>query len=204
MRMYRTGWLTAGIALLVVGVGAAAHASTRAFPTAFVVVVVTCLLVGLCAVGIRGSARPRRVRARFVATSALVGGTIAVAVVGFAALLGPRVGLLALVVLVTSPSAVRAYGRWLRLVPTPSASLLDALARIFGYASREEILAQDAWSLYFDVAERETLLAQLRMQRAITNHELRLKRRDGSAVWVLENMTMLEGSEHGIIEGTTS
>ena len=134
MRMYRTGWLTAGIALLVVGVGAAAHPSTRAFPTAFVVVVVTCLLVGLCAVGIRGSARPRRVGARFVATSALVGGTIAVAVVGFAALLGPRVGLLALVVLVTSPSAVRAYGRWLRLVPTPSASLLDALARIFANA----------------------------------------------------------------------
>jgi hypothetical protein len=134
MTMYRTGWLTAGIALLVVGLGAAVHASPRAFPIAFVVAAVACLLVSLCAVGIRGRARPRRVRARSVATSALVGGTIAVALVGFAALLGQRVGLLAFAVLVSSPSAVRAYGRWLRSVPTPSAAQLDAFARVFANA----------------------------------------------------------------------
>ena len=103
MRTYRTGWLVAGIALLLVGVGAAAHGSPRALLIAFVVVAVACSLVRLIAVGIRGTARPRRVRARFVATSALVGGTVAVALVGFAALLGQRVGLLAFVVLVSSP-----------------------------------------------------------------------------------------------------
>jgi hypothetical protein len=134
MRMYRTGWLVAGIALLLVGVGAAAHASPRALLIAFVVVAVACSLVSLSAVGIRGTARPRRVSSRFVATSALVGGTIAVALVVFAALLGQRVGLLAFVVLVTSPPAVRAYGRWLRSIPTPSAAQLDAIARAFANA----------------------------------------------------------------------
>ena len=134
MRTYRTGWLVAGIALLLVGVGAAAQGSPRALLIAFVVVAVACSLVSLSAVGIRGTSRPRRVRARFVATSALVGGTIAVALVGFAALLGQRVGLLAFVVLVSSPPAVRAYGRWLRSVPTPSAAQLDAIARAFANA----------------------------------------------------------------------
>ena len=38
MRMYRTGWLVAGFALLLVGVGAAAHASPRAVLIAFLVV----------------------------------------------------------------------------------------------------------------------------------------------------------------------
>jgi hypothetical protein len=132
--MYRTGWLAAGIALLLCGVGAAAHASPRALLISFVVVAVACSLVSLVAVGIRATARPRRVRARSVATSALVGGTIAVALVGFAALLGQRVALLSVVVLATSPPAVRAYGRWLRSTPTPSAAQLDAIARAFANA----------------------------------------------------------------------
>jgi hypothetical protein len=73
MRMYRAGWLTAGVALLL-GVGAAAHSSPRALLMAFVLVVVT------------------------------------------------------------SPYAVRAYGRWLRSLPTPSAAQLDAFARVFANA----------------------------------------------------------------------
>jgi hypothetical protein len=131
MKMYRTGWLVAGIALLVVGVGAAAHGSPRAPLIALVVVAVACSLVSSIVVDIRGTSRPRRARARSVATSALVGGGIAVALVGFTALLGQRVGLLAFVVLATSPRAVAAYGRWLRSVPTPSAAQLDAIARAF-------------------------------------------------------------------------
>lgn len=134
MSRYRTGWLVAGIALLLVGIGAAAHGSPRASLIAFVVAAMACSLVSLCVVGRRGSCRPRHVRVRLVATSTLIGGGIAVALVGFAALLGQRVGLLAFVVLVSSPFAVRAYGRWLRSIPTPSAAQLDAFARIFADA----------------------------------------------------------------------
>lgn len=134
MRMYRTGWLVAGIALLLVGIGAAAHRSPRASLIAFVVAAMACSLVSLCVVGRRGSSRPRHFRVRLVAANTLIGGGIAVALVGFAALLGQRVGLLASLVLVSSPFAVRAYGRWLRSIPTPSAAQLDAFARVFADA----------------------------------------------------------------------
>jgi hypothetical protein len=142
MKLYRTGWSVAGIALLIVGVGAAAHGSPLAVLISFVAVAVACSLLSLGAALIRGTSGPRRVRARSVATRAMVGGTVAVALVGFAALLGQRVALLAFVVLVTSPPAARACGRWLRSIPTPSADQLDAIARAFanagmGYAGNQ-------------------------------------------------------------------
>jgi diguanylate cyclase (GGDEF)-like protein/PAS domain S-box-containing protein len=78
----------------------------------------------------------------------------------------------------------------------------DACARIFGYSSREELLSQDVSSFYFDNGDRERMLEQLREHGSLTNLELRLRRRDGTAVWVLENASILEGREAGIIEGT--
>jgi diguanylate cyclase (GGDEF)-like protein/PAS domain S-box-containing protein len=75
----------------------------------------------------------------------------------------------------------------------------DACARIFGYDSREEFLNADANDFYFDDAERERLIQMLRDQRQISNLELRLRRRDGSAVWVLENMMLLDGTIEGTI-----
>jgi diguanylate cyclase (GGDEF)-like protein/PAS domain S-box-containing protein len=75
----------------------------------------------------------------------------------------------------------------------------DACARIFGFESRDEFLASDANDLYFDDNERERVVQMLREQRQISNFELRLRRRDGSTVWVLENVSLLEGD---ILEGT--
>ncbi len=75
----------------------------------------------------------------------------------------------------------------------------DACARIFGYASRDEFLTADANDLYFDDNERSRVVQMLRDQRQISNFELRLRRRDGSTVWVLENVSLLEGD---ILEGT--
>jgi hypothetical protein len=131
MTTYRAWWRIACTALLLIGVSAAVNASPEALPVAFAVVTAACALVSLCAIRLRGSARPGLVRARIVATSALVGGTTAAALVGFAGLLGARVALLGVFVLASSPSAVRKYGRWLRSVPAPSAAQLDAFARVF-------------------------------------------------------------------------
>jgi hypothetical protein len=50
------------------------------------------------------------------------------------AVVGQGVVLLGLFVLVSSPYAVRAYGRWLRSVPSPSAARLEAIARVFANA----------------------------------------------------------------------
>ncbi|HJQ38914.1 MAG TPA: PAS domain S-box protein [Thermoanaerobaculia bacterium] len=75
----------------------------------------------------------------------------------------------------------------------------DACARIFGYESREEFLATAATDLYFDRTERDRVVQMLRAQGSLSNSELRLRRRDGSAVWVLENVTLLDGDT---LEGT--
>ncbi|HVS30664.1 MAG TPA: EAL domain-containing protein, partial [Thermoanaerobaculia bacterium] len=79
----------------------------------------------------------------------------------------------------------------------------DAFARIFGFPSREEMLDSTAVSLYFDAEDRNRLINTLRDQKALTNVEARMRRVDGTAVWVLENMTLLDGM-HGqeVIEGT--
>ena len=75
----------------------------------------------------------------------------------------------------------------------------DAIARMFGYRDREEFLSQNTYSLYNSEADRNRLLAQVREHGSLSNVEVRMRRRDGTPVWVIENMTLLEG---GILEGT--
>ncbi|HEU4889438.1 MAG TPA: EAL domain-containing protein [Thermoanaerobaculia bacterium] len=75
----------------------------------------------------------------------------------------------------------------------------DACARLFGFETHEEFMAADANDFYFDETERDRVVQMLRDQGQISNLELRLRRRDGSTVWVLENVSLLEGE---ILEGT--
>jgi diguanylate cyclase (GGDEF)-like protein/PAS domain S-box-containing protein len=75
----------------------------------------------------------------------------------------------------------------------------DACARIFGYESKERLLATTAHEFYFDPEERARVIQRLRDQKHLSNLEQRLRRRDGSEVWVLENMSLLDDD---IIEGT--
>ncbi len=85
---------------------------------------------------------------------------------------------------------------------TPDGTILDcndACARIFGYESREEFLGANANDFYFDDRERERIVQMLREQRQSTNLELRLRRRDGATVWVLENVTL---RDEDVMEGT--
>src|SRR5206468_10218666 len=49
---------------------------------------------------------------------------------------------------------------------------------------------------------RQRLTSRLREQRSLSNVEVRMRRRDGTPVWVLENMALREGPEGGVIEGT--
>ena len=75
----------------------------------------------------------------------------------------------------------------------------DAIARIFGYRDRDDFLAQTAYSLYYSSEERNRLMAQVKENGAVSNVEVRMRRRDGTPVWVIENMTLLDG---GVLEGT--
>ncbi len=77
----------------------------------------------------------------------------------------------------------------------------EAMARIFGY-SREELLTIPAHTLYYTPEERQRAMARLHDQRSLSNIELRMRRKDGSPVWILENMSLLESADGGVIEGT--
>ena len=68
----------------------------------------------------------------------------------------------------------------------------EACWRMFGYASREEMIARPTTVHYFDVADRDRLLEQIRSERALKNLEVRLRRKDGSPFWVLENVLLVE------------
>jgi len=79
-----------------------------------------------------------------------------------------------------------------------------AFVRIMGYGSREELLACHAMEFYFSPTDRQEFLEQARSLGSLTNFESRLRRKDGSAVWVLENVNPVMGLEGPpvTIEGT--
>ncbi len=79
-----------------------------------------------------------------------------------------------------------------------------AFVRIMGYASREELLACHALEFYFSPSERQDFLEQCRSLGSLTNFASRLRRKDGSSVWVLENVEPVLGQDGTppMIEGT--
>jgi len=82
----------------------------------------------------------------------------------------------------------------------------QSFARIFGYASREEVLGLPgrAQEFYSSPSEREVFVSELQEKKVLNNLEIRLRRKDGSSVWVLENASLLdgEGDSSALIEGT--
>jgi len=79
-----------------------------------------------------------------------------------------------------------------------------AFVRIMGYASREELLACHALEFYFSPSERQDFLEQCRSLGSLTNFASRLRRKDGSSVWVLENVepVLAQDGAPAMIEGT--
>lgn len=79
----------------------------------------------------------------------------------------------------------------------------EAFARIFGY-TREEMLAHPTHELYFQPADRKQFLAELFKYGSLSNSEFRMRRRDASPVWILENVSLLPGPDGSpsILEGT--
>ena len=75
----------------------------------------------------------------------------------------------------------------------------EALVTYFGYGSREELMAQPTWDLYEERAERESLLASLQKAPALTNVRLHFRRKDGSAMTALMNVSLVGGQLLGTI-----
>ncbi len=82
-----------------------------------------------------------------------------------------------------------------------------SLARIHGYDSPEELIASITdigTQLYVDPADRDDLVDLLRIQGAVQNYEVKMRRRDGSVQWVSINSRVARERTGGLIyhEGT--
>lgn len=77
-------------------------------------------------------------------------------------------------------------------ISTPDGWLLaanPAFVEIFGFASMEEALATNVTALYPSPEERDTFIAELCRDGRITQREVERRRRDGSAVHLIENVS---------------
>jgi PAS domain S-box-containing protein len=79
----------------------------------------------------------------------------------------------------------------------------QALARIFGFSSREELLAGSTWQIYESPEDRQKLLGMVEREGTLVNHEQRLCRRDGEPVWVLINLSLVhDRADNPVLDGT--
>jgi PAS domain S-box-containing protein len=79
----------------------------------------------------------------------------------------------------------------------------DAAARIFGVASRDELLTRPMTDFYFDPADREALAADVVRAGPVTGREVRFRRADGQPLWALVNVSLLQDSPAGPVFHST-
>ena len=79
-----------------------------------------------------------------------------------------------------------------------------AFARMFGFNSIDEAQRTNARALYFDEADRERYVAEMRANGAVTGLAMRLRRKDGSELWTMETVTVIhdERGEPEVFQGT--
>jgi PAS domain S-box-containing protein len=90
---------------------------------------------------------------------------------------------------------------------TPEGALLecnDSFARNLGCDSAEELRNLRMESIYFTPEERTELVARLLTKRKLNNVELRCRRKDGTAAWLLSNLTVMEAGNKGIVIQSSS
>lgn len=79
----------------------------------------------------------------------------------------------------------------------------DACARILGFSSRSELIAQGISESYWNDSDRQALLVRLREEGSVSNFETSLRRSDGTQVWVLKNVSLVRDSQgEEILEAT--
>lgn len=201
MRTYRVVWLFVWVMIALVGVSVAFIASPAALGFLFLAFAALGSMLPLSIVGDYGN-RCARDRIRLIAKGALIGGTTAGSFVGFAVTLGAGVFLLVVFLMISSPSALSAYGRWVSSAPKPSAAQVEALARALAYANPEyvppvqqlgdlrlctdEQLCRDWRSSYFALQAESSSTGMTRAveERQRYLDEFERRNRSGFAAWL--------------------
>ena len=200
MAALRILWVSVCVPVGVIGTVVAVVRSPAAMAFLFVVFGIVGSMLTLCLVGSfweRGTGG----KLRLLAVGGLVAGTSVGAFIGYASLLGPGVLLLAAAVLAGSPYVVKACGRWLSSVRTPSAAQLDAVARALAYASPESVRFQPPpelreltdeqlckrWRASYKTSRRQSSVVRLMAtvaERQMYLQELERRNAPGLAAWL--------------------
>jgi len=88
---------------------------------------------------------------------------------------------------------------------TPEGKILEcneAMARMLGYGSPEELMKVGTPATYDDPDEREDILAQLEQFGSMRNCEVRLRTKSGEPIWCLMNSVLLDEGGKKVIQGT--
>jgi PAS domain S-box-containing protein len=90
---------------------------------------------------------------------------------------------------------------------TPDGRVLEcnlACARIFGYATAEEMAAHSFADRYLQAEDRNTFLGILERVKTLINYEQCLRRKDGSKAWLLGSASLAAGApgEAAVIDET--
>jgi PAS domain S-box-containing protein len=80
----------------------------------------------------------------------------------------------------------------------------DSLARMLGFASRQELLGQDATQIYQAPSDRERLMRRLEREGQVISYELNARRKDCTSASLLMNVSLLRDAAGNPIakEGT--
>ena len=91
-------------------------------------------------------------------------------------------------------------------VSTIGGQVLDcnpAFVKMYGYGSREAMVADSALSFYIQPEDRRLFLDRLSDEGQVINYESRQRRKDGSFFWILEGATLvIDTYGRKVIEGT--
>jgi len=71
----------------------------------------------------------------------------------------------------------------------------DRLAQIFGYDSAADFAEVPARQYWWDPDERDRMLATLRESRVLRNYEVHMRRKNGTPLWLLCNITLHQGDD---------
>ncbi len=79
-----------------------------------------------------------------------------------------------------------------------------AFAQMMGYASPAEAMAQPGLAFHASPEAREQFLERLRREGSLVNFENQARRKDGSLVWVVENVSLLHSEDEAeeVVLGT--
>jgi diguanylate cyclase (GGDEF)-like protein/PAS domain S-box-containing protein len=79
----------------------------------------------------------------------------------------------------------------------------DAMAKMLGFDSREDLIGLSARDLYYRAEDRDSFLEKIEDTSEITSVEICLRRKDGQPVWLLESVHTVAGDgATTVLEGT--